>query len=477
LDSTELRVSMALESYHFPTLLKRNYERWGNRKVAVRQKIFGLWQKYTWEDCYQQIKWRSLGLISLGLQRGDKVSIIGDNEPEWLWFQAAVQAAGGVPVGLFADSLPPEVKFIVDHSSSKFVVAGDQEQVDKMLNINDELPNLSHVIYWNPDGMRNYRNDLLISEGEVMERGKDYEKQHPEAFEKEISKGSEDDLAGLFCTSGTTSKPKLTKFSYKSLSRQAEALYESGVVKEDDNVIAFFPLGLTSTDLVSVISHLVAGVTMNYPERPETAMEDLREISPEVIIMGPRHYESLVRLIQARIAGAGLIQRTFYRLFLPVGYKMAEFRIRNKQPNLFWRALHKIAWCAVLRPIIARISLLKTRVAIGGSALLSPETYWLPLALGLNLRIPYGSAETGLVTLHREDDMRAETAGRPLPGMELRIDDQGEILVGGDYTLAGYHNNPEAEAASTKDGWFHSGDAGYLNEDGHLIIAGPGNGV
>ncbi|MDY7036492.1 MAG: AMP-binding protein, partial [Thermodesulfobacteriota bacterium] len=194
------------------------------------------------------------------------------------------------------------------------------------------------------------------------------------------------------------------------------------------------------------------------------------EISPEVIIMGPRHYESLVRLIQARIADAGIIQRTFYNVFLPVGYKMAYFRIQNRRPNLFWKVLYLIAWFLVLRPIMDSIGLLKTRVAVSGSALLSPETYRLLLALGLKLRITYGSAETGLVTLHRAGDIRPETAGPPLPGMEIKIDDSGEVLIGGGYILTGYHNDPEAEEASIKDGWFHSGDAGYLNDDGHLII-------
>jgi len=461
---------MALDSYHFPTLLKLNYERWGDKKVAVRQKEFGIWQKYTWEHCYRQIKWRSLGMISLGLNRGDSVSIIGDNEPQWLWFQAAVQAAGGVPVGMFADSMPAEVKYLVDHSDSKFVVARDQEQVDKMLEIKDELTQLKRVIYWDPDGMRNYRDRLLISEEEVLKLGKAHERENPGAFEEEIAKGSEADLAGLFCTSGTTSMPKLAKFPYRSLARQAEALNQLGVVGKKDNLIAFFPPGLTSTDLFGAISHVVSGVSMNYPEQPETAMADLREISPEVIILGPRHYEGLVRLIQVKIADAGIVQRTFYRLFLPVGYKMADLRLINKRPNLFWRALYGIAWFLVLRPILDSIGLLKTRVAIGGSALLSPETYRLLLALGVNLRTIYGSAETGVVTLHREDDIRPETAGPPLPGMEIRIDDKGEVLIGGGYILTGYHKDPEAEAASIKEGWFHSGDAGYMNDDGHLII-------
>lgn len=461
---------MALESGHFPTLVKRNYELWGDEKVAIRHKKFGIWQKYTWKDCYEQIKWRSLGLISLGLQRGDRVSIIGDNEPEWLWYQAAIQAAGGVPVGMFADSMPAEVKHIVGHSDSTFVIARDQEQVDKMLEIKDELPQLCKVIYWDPDGMRSYRDEILIKDSEVLKTGKAYEQKSPGAFESEIDKGSENDLAGLFCTSGTTSMPKLAKFPYKSLAKQAEALYLFGAVREQDNVIAFFPPGLTSTDLLSSISHFVTGLAMNYPERPETAMEDLREVSPEVILMGPRHYESLVRLIQVRITDAGIIQKMCYRLFLPVGYMTADFSFWNKRPSIFWRVLHTVAWFAVLRPLIDRIGLLKTRVAVGGSAILSPETYRLLLALGLKLRITYGSAETGLVTLHAGNDIKADTTGPPLLGMAVRISDGDEVLVGGGYVLTGYHKNPEAEASAIKRGWFHSGDAGYITDEGHLVI-------
>ena len=461
---------MDVKSGHFPTLLKRNYERWGPNKVAVREKEFGIWQKYSWEHCYLQIKWRTLGLIVLGLRRGDRVSIIGDNGPEWLWFQAAVQAAGGVPVGMFVDSMPAEVKHIVSHSDSRFVVARDQEQVDKMLEIKDDLPKLQRIIYWDPDGMRNYKDGALISEKEIIDLGKAYEKDHPGAFEEEIAKGSEEDLAGLFCTSGTTGMPKLTKFTYRALARQAEALNWLGVLGEKDNLIAFYPPGLTSTDLFGAISHWVSGVCINYPEQPETAMADLREISPEVILLGPRHYEGLVRLVQVKIAEAGVVQRTFYNLLMPVGYKMADLKLLNKRPNLFWKLLNAIAYFLMLRPILGSIGLLKTRIALGGSALLSSEVYRLLLALGVNLRTIYGSAETGVVTIQRQGDINPATVGPPLFGMEIRIDDRGEILIGGGQILSGYHKNPEVEASSIKEGWFYSGDAGHVNEDGHLII-------
>lgn len=454
----------------FAKLLKRNHERWGRERAAMRQKEFGIWQKYSWTECYKNTKWRGLGLVRLGLEPGDKVCIIGDNEPEWIWFQWAVQAVGGVTVGIFADSMPAEIKYIVTHSDSRFVVARDQEQVDKVLEIKDEVTQVEKVIFWELSGMRNYQDPLLISENEVIALGREYEEEHPGVFEEHIARGKGDDLAGLFCTSGTTSYPKLAKFTYRALIGCAEALHHVGLVAEKDNAVVFWPQGLTTTDLMSSISSLIVGITLNFPEKPETAMEDLREISPDVALLGPRHWESLTRLIQARMSDANVVQRLCYNILMPLGYKIADLQSQRMKPNPFWKALHYIAWFLLLRPLRDRIGLVKTRFGVGGSALMGRETFRFLQALKLKLRTIYGSAETAVVTSHRADDIKIETAGVLLPETEVRISADSEVLIRGSYLLSGYYKNPEAEEEALSGGWFHSGDAGYIDDDGHLVI-------
>jgi len=451
-----------------PKYLVRNYRQWGDR-TAIRKKKYGIWNEYTWEEHYQSVKWFALGLISLGLEKGDKVSILGDSDPEWTWAQFAAMAAGGIVVGVFTDSLPEEVKYIVEHSDSKFLLAHDQEQVDKALVIKDDLPLLKKVIYWEPKGMRNYDDPVLSYFYDVIEVGRAFERERPDSFERIVAEGSGDDVAMIYYTSGTTGLPKGAIRTQKSLLNTMRGAFNILPGKEEDDYVAVVPPAWIAA-LMGEAGHLLNGVIMNYPEKPETAMEDLREISPVISGGGPRVWEGMVSLIQSKIIDANVITRALYKLFLPVGYRVADLHLKGKRSSL-WEALGTVADFLVFAPLRNQLGFRKTRHYFTGSAAISPDTFRYFHAIGCPIRQFYGSTEAGSVCGHQGDEtnIRFETIGPPLPEVEVRISREGEIQVRGEGLFSGYHKNPKGTVEAMVDGWFRTGDAGYISEEGHII--------
>jgi len=452
-----------------PKYLARNFQEWGDRKIALRKKKYGIWNEYTWKDHYEQTKYFALGLISLGLVKGDRVSIVGDSDPEWTWAQTATMSAGGVVVGLFTDSLPAEVKYIVEHSDSRFLLAHDQEQVDKALEIKEELPLLEKVIYWEPKGMRDYDDPILIFFYDVIRMGKEFEKDHPDHFENLIAGGGSDDIAMIYYTSGTTGLPKGAIRTQKSLLNTMKGALDILPVKPQDDFVAIMPPAWIAA-LMGESGHLLKGMIINYPEKPETAMEDLREISPLVSGGGPRIWEGLVSLIQSKIIDANIFTRALYKISLPVGYRVADLHLQGKK-SLFWNTLHLAANLLVFRPLRNQLGFGKTKHYFTGSAAISPDTFRYFHAIGCPIRQFYGSTESGSVCGHQGDEtnIRFETIGPPTPGVEVRISPEGEIQVKSEGLFSGYHKNPEATEEAMVDGWFCTGDAGYINEEGHII--------
>jgi len=452
-----------------PKYLVRNYRRWGDRQIAIRKKKYGIWNEYTWKDHFEQTKYFALGLISLGLKKGDKVSIVGDSDPEWNWAQMAVMSAEGIVVGVFTDSLPDEVKYIVEHSDSKFLLAHDQEQVDKALEIKDDLPLLKRVIYWEPKGMRTYDDPILTYFYDVIEMGREFEENHPGHFENLVADGSGDDIAMVYYTSGTTGLPKGAIRTQKSLLHTMGGALCILPAKLNDDYVAIMPPAWIAA-LMGESGHLIKGMVINYPEKPETAMEDFREISPLVSGGGPRIWEGMVSLIQSKIIDANIITRTLYKIFLPVGYRVADLQLQGKK-SLFWKALHAVADLLVFRPLRDQLGFRKTKHYFTGSAAISPDTFRYFHAIGCPIRQFYGSTESGSVCGHIGDEtnIRFETIGQPLPDVEVRISDEGEIQVRSEGMFSGYHKNQEEMAEALMDGWFRTGDAGYINEEGHII--------
>jgi long-chain acyl-CoA synthetase len=433
-------------------------------------KKFGIWQRYNWDEYYQNVKYFSLGLVSLGLEQGDVVCIIGDNEPEWFWGEFATHAAGGIATGIFVDSIASEVKYIAEHSDAKFAIVNDQEQADKFLEIKGELPLLEKVIYWDPKGMKNYDEPILISFTEVIKLGKEYEETHPGLFEQNVEKGKGDDTAFIYYTSGTTGLPKGAILTHRALINTARRFISRYPLSEEDDLISNFPAAWVGDSFFATIPHLLTGARLNFPEEPETIAEDTREVGPNFVIYGPRQWEGLVSEIQVKMIDTSPLKRFFYNLFLPVGHKIADANLQNKKPNLFWRALHGLAYLLVFRPLKDKLGLSKVRFAVTGSSVLSLDTFRLIHAIGIELRQNYGSTEAGFISSHGKGEIAFESVGRPALSTEVRITDEGELLVRSDCMFRGYHKDPQKTAATLIDGWCHTGDAVNIDDRGHMIF-------
>ncbi len=452
-----------------PKLIMHNCEKWGQR-TAMCMKSFGIWHRYSWVEYYEKVKYLSLGLISLGLERGDVVCIIGDNEPEWFWGEFAIQAAGGSVTGIFVDSIPSEVKYIAEHSDAKFAIVNDQEQTDKFLEIKNELPSLKKVIYWDPKGLRNYDDPTLVSFAEVLELGREYEKTHPGLFEQNMEKGKGDDIAFIYYTSGTTGLPKGVMLTHHALINTARAFIDRYPLNENDDLISNFPAAWVGDSFFATVPHLLSGARLNFPEEPETIAEDTREVGPNFVIYGPRQWESLVSEIQVKMIDANPLKRFVYNLFLPVGYKIADTNFQGKKPNLFWRALYGIAYLLLFRPLKDQLGLSKVRFAVTGSSVLSLDTFRLIHAIGIELRQNYASTEAGFISSHGKGEIKFESVGRPASGTEVRITDEGELLVRSDCMFKGYHKDSRKTTEALVGGWCHTGDAVNIDESGHLLF-------
>ncbi|KPK28570.1 MAG: hypothetical protein AMK69_08595 [Nitrospira bacterium SG8_3] len=459
-----------LEINTIPGLIKANYEKWGENEVAVRDKDFGLWQEYTWTDSYEKIKHFCLGLKSLGLEPEDKVAVIGDNEPEWYWAAFATQAARGIVVPQFTDAIPDELKYLIDFADCKFVVARDQEQVDKIIDIKDDLPQVKKIIYWYYKGMRNYTEPFLLRFNQVEEMGKAYEKSHPDIFESMLEAVSPEDIANIYYTSGTTGRPKAVMCSHRALIGSARATMSLSNLSERENILCYLPPAWVGEAYLGSIPHLLSGAKLNIPEEPETVLHDITEILPYMILGGPRQWEGWVSQIRAKIAEAGAIEKAVYNIFMPIALKVADLKLKGKEVPLRLRLFYALADLCLLRQIRDRIGLSNAKFAATAGSVLGEDTFKFIAALGIKLRQVYGSSEGGMISGHAEDDIRVGTVGPPLPRVDVKISDEGEILVRSTYAFSKYYKNPEATAVALRDGWWYSGDAGNVDEQGHVIF-------
>ncbi|MFA5628898.1 MAG: AMP-binding protein [Dehalococcoidales bacterium] len=455
--------------YTIPQLIRYNAETRADLP-AMYMKRLGIWQGYTWREYYDVVKYFSLGMRSLGLNKGDVTCIIGDNEPEWFWGEFAVQAAGGVATGIFVDSVPSEVEYVARHSDARFAIVNDQEQADKFLEIRLNLPHLQKVIYWDPKGLKNYNDPILISFADVINLGKEYDKNNPNAFEERLSEGKSDETAFIYYTSGTTGLPKGACLSHRALITTAKSFTDRYPLTEKDNLISNFPAAWVGDSYFATLPHILTGAKLNFPEEPETIAEDTREIGPNFVIYGPRQWESLVSEIQIKMIDAHWLKRFVYHLCMPLGYKFADMKLAGKTPNLFWRALYRVAYFALFRPLKDRLGLSRVRFAVTGSSVLSLDTFRLIHAIGIELRQNYASTEAGYISSHSSKEIRFESVGKPARGTEVRITDDGELLVRSDCMFTCYQKNPEKTKEVMQGGWCRTGDAVNVDDKGHLIF-------
>ncbi|HFC09272.1 MAG TPA: long-chain fatty acid--CoA ligase [Chloroflexi bacterium] len=442
-------------------------------KVALRERIYGIWQPVTWKQYYDHVKYFALGLHALGLKPEDTVAIIGDNRPEWLFAELAAQSMGAKSVGIYQDSVSEEVLDIVSRSDATFVVAEDQEQVDKLIEIWPQLEGQVHkVIYYDPKGLRNYTEDYLMYFLDVEALGKEYEQEHPGFYEERVARGKSSDLAILSTTSGTTSRPKLAMLTHGNLISMGKNLMAVDPMEPDDEFVSFLPLAWIGEQMSSVACALNVGFKINFPEAPETVQHDMREIGPQMVFSPPRIWESLVSQVQVKIEDTTRFKRFMYNWAMPIGYRMADIRFRKEKPSLGLKILYFLADWLVFENIKDQLGLRRLKRAYTGGAALGPDIFRFFHAMGVNLKQIYGQTEiVGIAVVHRDGDIKFQTVGLPIPETELKIAENGEILMRSPAVMVGYYHDPEATAqAIDEEGWLHSGDAGYLDEDGHLIV-------
>jgi long-chain acyl-CoA synthetase len=453
-----------------PKLLLRNYRRYGSTEAAVREKCMGIWQSYSWTDYYDLVKHLCLAFISMGLKHGDRVSILAENKPHAYWYELAAQASGGVVVGIFADCTPPEVEYYVNHSGSRFVVCQNQEQVDKVLEIRKSLPALQKIIYWDPKGLWNYADPLLINMDQMLAMGRDYDKKYPNVFEESVAKTKAEDMAVFFYSSGTTGKPKAAMVTHKALIGMAEAIDSIDQYEENEEYLSFLPLAWIAEQLFGVACSLVYGLRTNFPEEPETVQDNIREIGPRIVFFGPRLWENLIRLVQVRIQDSGSLHRLLFNAALKIGYRTSGYTMTGKKPGVLLAFLNALADVSVFRPLRDNLGLSKTRVGYSAGSAVSPDVIQYFHAIGINVKQLYGSSEVGIVTCHLDNQIKPETCGPPLPNVDVKLSEEGEVLIRTPNMFSGYYKEEEKTAQKIRDGWYHTEDFGHLDKDGHLIV-------
>jgi len=466
-----MRRPVAADPATLPGFLLRNAAELGER-TAIREKDRGIWQARTWREYRDEVRLLALGLAALGFERGDKLSVIGDNRPRLYWAQVAAQALGGIAVPVYQDSIAKELGWVLDHAEVSILVAEDQEQVDKIAALKAELPRLRLVVYDDPRGLGRDRPPWLRPFEEVQALGREFGQAHPGYFEAEVERGRPDDLAMICYTSGTTGTPKGAMLTHANAIRTIRAFLEAEDVRVDDEWLCYLPMAWVGDSIYSLVMSLVAGFACNCPESPETVQRDLRELGPTIVLAPPRIWENMLTSVQVRAADASPLKRRVFELFRAAAER-AEIRRADGQP-VRWglRLACALGEILVYRPVRDQLGLRRARWAYTGGAPLGPDTFRFFRAFGVNLKQVYGSTEvSALVSIQPDAEANPVTVGRPCPGIEVKIAERGEVLIRSAGVFRGYY---KAEAATREvvdpEGWFRTGDAGFLDPRGHLVI-------
>ena len=450
--------------------------------VALREKEFGIWQETTWAGFLERVRSFSLGLVELGVEKGDRIAIIGDNRPEWVIAELAAQAIGALPLGLYQDSISTELARMLEAAEARLIVTEDQEQVDKVLEVRDRVPGLEHVIFYDSRGMYEYEAPGLMAFGDVERLGDRFHDRFPGEFVQRLADIRPEDIALLCTTSGTTSVPKLAMLSHANLLAMADQLCGVDPMAPGDEYVSFLPLAWIGEQMVGVASALLAGFTVNFPEETATVRSDIREIGPAFMMSPPRIWENMVSDVQVMAEDTSPLKRWMYGWAMKEGMRAADARFggggndlesrpRRRVAGPPARLRHRLADWTVFKPIRDQLGLSRVRRAYTGGAALGPDVFRFFHTIGVNLKQLYGQTEvSGISVVHRDGDIRFHTVGRPFPKTEIRISEEGEILCRSPAVFEGYFRNPDATAETLADGWLHSGDAGYFEEDGHLVV-------
>lgn len=458
----------------FPKYLIANARRFGSR-ASMRHKDYGIWQSWTWAEQFDEIRAFSIALGLAGLNPGDKVAIVGSNRPCLYWSFCAVQAAGGVPVPVYADSVAEEMAYVLNHAGVRFAIVEDQEQVDKLLSVSDEVPSLVEIVYDEPRGLADYDHEKLHSFAELQERGRAAMAADPSVEAKwleGIEAGKGDDLAVILYTSGTTGRPKgvmLTHTNLVSAGRNGNAFDH---LDESEMVVAYLPLAWVGDHVFSYAQAYTAGYCVCCPESPETVNEDRREIAPSYFFAPPRVFETMLTQIMVRMEDASPTKKRMFDYFIAHARKVGGDILDGRKVGFMDRVKYALGEFMVYGPLKNRIGMPRMRVGYTAGEAIGPEIFAFYRSLGLNLKQLYGQTEASVyITAQPDGQIRSDTVGTPSPGVEIRIADSGEVLYRSDGTFIGYYKNEEAtRETKTEEGWVHTGDAGFFTDDGHLKI-------
>ena len=457
-------------TYTVPAKFKAAVSRWGNR-VAMRKKEFGLWHDITWNHYDKNVSHVALGLMSLGLQNGDCASIIGDNCPEWVYADLGIQCCGGATVGVYATNAWQQVEYVATNSDSKFFFVENEEQLDKWLHFRDRAPKLEKVIVWDTEGLRHFKDPMVMTFDQLLELGAKEASKNPARLDQRIGQIDPEDLSVLIYTSGTTGPPKGAMLTHRNCVWMGSAITSNNPMYDDDAIMSFLPLCHIFEQLFTVLAHFDIGHVVNFIESLDTITENMVEISPTVGHAVPRIWEKYYSAIMIRMADATWFKRLVFGWAINLGKKRATLMMEFKPLPASLQLFYKMAHFVVFRKLKERLGFDRIRVAYSGAAPIAPEILHFFHSIGVNLVEGYGQTEgTGVTTTSKIGEVKFGTVGIPLEGVQVKIADDGEILVKSPGVFKGYFKNPQATAETIVDGWLHSGDVGTLDNEGYLSI-------
>ena len=458
------------EADTIPKLFLRNVREHSHR-IALREKDLGIWKRVTWNDYYEHVRNFAMGLKALGFEPGDKVAILGDNCCEWLYADMAAQSLSGIAVGIYPTDVAEQVKYILKNSDSKFVVVKDQEQVDKVLQVKKELPLLKKVIVIDMKGLRRYKDPLIISFKETEKMGLALHEQIPQFFDESIHSTRPEDVTIIVYTSGTTGDPKGAMIGHKGMISMVRGLSQVLDFRPNDSVVSVLPLCHIAERMFSLIFPMYVGYTVNFAESVNTLQEDMKEISPTAFLNVPRIWEKMYSNIMIRMQDAVFFKRWVFKAMVPIGERVSQYRLENKSMPLFWRFLHWVAYFCLFRTLKNQLGLLQTRIFVSGAAPLSPDLIKFYHSVGVPVRECYGMTEmSGISFMPKDHEIRVGGVGKPIPGVEFKLGEDGEIFQKGDSVFVGYYGNPKATQDTIVDGWLHTGDVGQVDGEGILYL-------
>lgn len=455
----------------FPRLLLEHARVRGDRP-ALREKDLGIWQTRTWSEVAAEVRTVAAGMAALNVARGQHIAVIGENRPRLYIAMMAAQALGAIPVPLYQDAVAQEIVYVMQDAEVGLAVVENQEQVDKLLEIQDQCPALRHVVYDDPRGMRHYQNPMLLPYTGLLELGTNHDRQHPALFEQAVAASQPHDAAAMFYTSGTTGRPKGVVLTHNALIDRARAIQDMEGLTDREEVLAYLPPAWIGQNMFSYTQLLVTGFTVNHPESTDTVSLDMRDIGPTYYFAPPRVLEDLLTRVTIRMEDAGAIKRRMFHAFMGIARKVGARILDGERVSPFDRMRYALGNLLVYGPLRNALGMSRVRVAYTAGEAIGPDLFVFYRSIGINLKQLYGSTETSVfVCVQPNGQVKPDTVGPPVSGVEISISDTGEVLVKTPGLFREYYRNPDATAETVDaQGWYHTGDAGYLDASGHLKI-------